>query len=227
MAHVKTASVMSRPLAHLTTPSAVPRPNPGYRAAKRMIDVCVASAMLVSAALPMLVIALLVKLEDRSSPVFYRQMRTGLGGRRFALLKFRTMVADADAAKEALRELSVVAWPDFRLHNDPRVTRIGRFLRKTSLDELPQLINVVRGEMSLVGPRPTSFDASTYQRWHTARLDFRPGMTGPWQVWGRSTLDFEERCRLEISFFRQPSLLREFRLLLATVLVVFKRTGAA
>jgi lipopolysaccharide/colanic/teichoic acid biosynthesis glycosyltransferase len=100
-------------------------------------------------------------------------------------------------------------------------------LRKSSLDELPQLFNVIRGDMSLVGPRPTSFAASTYELWETARLDFRPGITGPWQVWGRTSMDFEERCRLEIRFFRRPSLWKELWLLLATVRIVVRRTGVA
>jgi lipopolysaccharide/colanic/teichoic acid biosynthesis glycosyltransferase len=137
------------------------------------------------------------------------------------------MVSNADELKEELRHLSEVPWPDFRLSDDPRVTRIGRFLRKTSLDELPQFINVLKGDMTLVGPRPTSFEASTYDIWQTGRLDFRPGLTGPWQVWGRDSMDFEERCRLEITFFRRPSLWRDLGLLLATVRVVFKRTGTA
>ena len=157
----------------------------------------------------------------------FRQQRAGLGGRPFALLKFRTMVRNADELKEQLRQLSLVPWPDFRLENDPRVTRLGRFLRKTSLDELPQLLNVVRGEMSLVGPRPTSFAMSTYDPWQTGRLDFRPGITGPWQVQGRRSMDFEERCRLEISFFRKPSLLREMALLAATTKSVLRRDGVA
>jgi lipopolysaccharide/colanic/teichoic acid biosynthesis glycosyltransferase len=136
-------------------------------------------------------------------------------------------VKNADELKEQLRDQSLVPWPDFRMVNDPRVTKIGRFLRKTSLDELPQLWNVLRGDMSLVGPRPTSFDHSTYDLWHTGRLDFRPGVTGPWQVWGRDSMDFEERCRLEIRFFRKPSILAELKLLVATVPVIFRRTGAA
>jgi lipopolysaccharide/colanic/teichoic acid biosynthesis glycosyltransferase len=120
-----------------------------------------------------------------------------------------------------------VPYPDFRLTNDPRVTRTGRLLRRTSLDELPQFLNVLLGDMSLVGPRPTSFDASTYEMWHSGRLEFRPGITGPWQVWGRTTMDFEQRCRLEIGFFRDPSILREIGLLFATVKSVLRRTGVA
>jgi lipopolysaccharide/colanic/teichoic acid biosynthesis glycosyltransferase len=198
-----------------------------YRVTKRVLDVVLAFVGLVAMAPIMGVIALTIKLSDRSAPVLFRQPRTGLGGRRFDVLKFRTMVPNAEALKEQLRERSSVAWPDFRLENDPRTTRVGAFLRKTSLDELPQLVNVLRGQMSLVGPRPTSFDVSTYTLWHTGRLEFRPGLTGPWQVWGRDSMDFDERCRLDIVFFRRPSIWAEIGLLFKTVIVMFRRTGAA
>jgi lipopolysaccharide/colanic/teichoic acid biosynthesis glycosyltransferase len=204
-----------------------PQAGPLYWFSKRLLDVLASCLALLILGLPMLVIALLVKLDDHRGPVFFKQPRTGLGGRRFNLLKYRTMVANAEELKEQLRDRSEVPWPDFRLKDDPRVTSIGRFLRKTSLDELPQFINVLKGDMTLVGPRPTSFEAGTYQTWQTARLDFRPGLTGPWQIWGRDSMDFEERCRLEISFFRRPSLWHDLRLLLATVRAVFKRTGVA
>jgi lipopolysaccharide/colanic/teichoic acid biosynthesis glycosyltransferase len=199
----------------------------GYWIAKRMLDLTVSLSALLVFVIPMLVIALLVKLDDRSAPILFGQKRCGAGGRRFNLYKFRTMVENADELKEQLRERSVVAWPDFRVHDDPRTTRIGRFLRKTSLDELPQLINVLKGDMSLVGPRPTSFDVATYRLWQTGRLDFRPGITGPWQVLGRDSMNFEERCRLEIAFFRKPSMLAELKLLLATLPVLWRRTGTA
>lgn len=175
----------------------------------------------------MLVIAVAVKLDDRSAPVIFRQPRAGLAGIPFQVLKFRTMVAGADAIKESLRVQSSVAWPDFRLEKDPRVTRMGRFLRTTSLDELPQLVNVLRGDMSLVGPRPTSFAAGTYELWQTERLGFRPGLTGPWQVGGRRSMAFDERCRLEITFFRNRSVAADVRILLKTVSAVLRRTGVA
>jgi lipopolysaccharide/colanic/teichoic acid biosynthesis glycosyltransferase len=203
------------------------RPSIGYRLFKRLIDVTGSSLALLLLGPVMLAVAIATWLQDPRAPVLFRQERTGLGGRPFALLKFRTMVRDADALKEELRHLSLVPWPDFRLEDDPRVTRLGRFLRRTSLDELPQLLNVVRGEMSLVGPRPTSFAMDTYDPWQTGRLDFRPGITGPWQVHGRTSMDFEERCRLEISFFRKPSLRRELALLVSTASAVFRRTGVA
>jgi lipopolysaccharide/colanic/teichoic acid biosynthesis glycosyltransferase len=202
-------------------------PPAGYWIMKRAIDIAVSALALAVLAIPMLVIALIIKAGDISAPVSFRQKRCGAGGRRFDLYKFRTMVKNADELKEQLRAQSVVAWPDFRVYDDPRTTRIGRFLRRTSLDELPQLINVLKGDMSLVGPRPTSFDVSTYQLWHTGRLEFRPGITGPWQVLGRDSMDFDERCRLEISFFRHPSIGAELRLLMATVPLVVRRTGTA
>ena len=198
-----------------------------YAIEKAALDMLLAALALLVLAPVLVVIALAVWLEDPHAPVFFRQRRCGRGARPFELLKFRTMVRDAEALKESLRERSVVAWPDFRLPNDPRVTRLGRFLRRSSLDELPQLVNVLRGEMSLVGPRPTSFDASTYELWQTGRLDFRPGITGPWQVHGRNQLDFTERCRLEISFFRRRSLSRELWLLLRTIPCVLRQTGVA
>ena len=194
---------------------------------KRAVDVILGGALLI-VALPLLAaVAIAVKLEHRAAPIFFKQPRAGRGGRPFTIRKFRTMVPDADSLKEELRARSEVAWPDFRLRDDPRVTRLGRFLRRSSIDELPQLFNVLAGEMSLVGPRPTSFGASTYDPWQTERLEFTPGLTGPWQVDGRGSLDFPDRCRLEISFFRRATLRAELGLLLRTAIVVLRRTGIA
>ena len=191
------------------------------------MDVVLAGAGLVVLAPMIAAVALVVKLEEPSAPALFRQERCGRGGRHFRLLKFRSMVPNASAMRERLREMSTVPWPDFRLQNDPRVTRVGRVLRRTSLDELPQLWNVLRGEMSLIGPRPTSFHEDTYALWQTERLDFRPGITGPWQVLGRDSMDFIERCRLEISFFRRPSLGSDLKMLARTIAVVARRTGVA
>jgi lipopolysaccharide/colanic/teichoic acid biosynthesis glycosyltransferase len=200
---------------------------PAYRAVKRALDIALSAAALIALAPVMALIAFLLKLADPSAPVFFVQRRCGRHGRPFRLIKFRSMVPDADRMKESLRSCSAVSWPDFRLPDDPRVTRIGRTLRRTGLDELPQLVHVLSGQMSLVGPRPTSFDVTTYDLWHTERLQFRPGITGPWQVHGRTTLDFAERCRLEISFFRRASLWSELRVLAATLPTVIRRTGVA
>jgi lipopolysaccharide/colanic/teichoic acid biosynthesis glycosyltransferase len=198
-----------------------------YKAPKRLID-CVGAAVALVVLLPLFAaITLAIWLSDPGAPVVFRQRRCGAGGHEFRLLKFRTMVRNADELKESLRARSSVSWPDFNLADDPRVTRLGRFLRRTSLDELPQLVNVLRGDMSLVGPRPTSFGACTYELWQTERLEFRPGITGPWQVWGRNRMEFADRCRLEITFFRKTSLPRELWLLVLTFLTVLRRTGAA
>jgi lipopolysaccharide/colanic/teichoic acid biosynthesis glycosyltransferase len=199
----------------------------GYWTVKRALDVVVSAVALLVLFIPLLIIALTVWLDDPSAPILFKQRRCGLGGRNIRLLKFRTMVKNADELKERLRDQSLVPWPDFRMVNDPRVTKVGRFLRKTSLDELPQFVNVLRGDMSLVGPRPTSFAATTYDLWQTGRLDYRPGITGPWQVHGRDEMDFEERCRLEITFFRKHSILSEVGLMFATVPALFRRPGAA
>ena len=202
-------------------------PNRAYAVVKRGMDVVIATIALVVLTPLLALVALAVKLECRSAPILFQQTRCGRLGRRFRMRKFRTMTPGAQQLKESLRARSTVAWPDFRLENDPRVTRLGRYLRKTSIDELPQLWSVLRGDMSLVGPRPTSFDSDTYALWQTERLDFAPGLTGPWQVMGRDTMDFTERCRLEISFFRRPSLWRELGILFRTVPVVIRRTGVA
>jgi lipopolysaccharide/colanic/teichoic acid biosynthesis glycosyltransferase len=210
-----------------TRPAAPIPTRPRRRPAKRCLDI-VLSAVALTVALPvLLVVAALVKLEYRDAPVLFRQRRAGRNGRPFTIVKFRTMVPDAEQRKAELVARSEVAWPDFRLHDDPRVTRLGRFLRRTSIDELPQLVNVLRGEMSLVGPRPTSFTPATYTLWQSERLEFTPGLTGPWQVHGRTSMDFTERCRTEIAFFREASLRRELVLLVRTVGVVARRTGAA
>ena len=115
--------------------------------------------------------------------------------------------------------------PDFKIPDDPRITTVGRFLRKTSLDELPQILNVVRGDMSLVGPRPTSFSSTTYSLWHTERLEVPPGITGLWQVCGRNSTTFDERLRLDIDYIRNMSLALDFKILMWTLVSVVKRSG--
>jgi lipopolysaccharide/colanic/teichoic acid biosynthesis glycosyltransferase len=196
-----------------------------YESWKRALDVA-----LTLLALPLLVpvigvCALAVWLTD-GSPVLFTQLRTGRGGQRFRMIKFRTMVRNAEALKKDLAHLNALGGPDFKIIDDPRVTRLGRFLRRTSLDELPQVWNVLRGDMSLVGPRPTSFEASTYDLWHTERLELAPGLTGLWQVKGRSDLDFDERVRLDIQYVRQRGLGLDLRILVWTVLAVFRGSGA-
>ncbi len=171
------------------------------------------------------ILALAVRL-DTPGPIIFRQQRTGRHGRRFGMYKFRTMVRNAEELKPTLAHLNILPPPDFKIIDDPRITRVGAFLRKTSLDELPQLLNVLRGEMSLVGPRPTSFAASTYSLWHTARLEVAPGITGLWQITGRNQTTFDERLRLDIAYVRRMSLWFDLRILVGTVIPILKRSGA-
>ena len=142
------------------------------------------------------------------------------------MYKFRTMVRDAEELKASLMHLNILPPPDFKIIDDPRITRVGRFLRKTSLDELPQVFNVLRGQMSLVGPRPTSFAASTYDLWHTERLEAIPGITGLWQVKERNAATFDERLRLDAEYLHRMSLGLDLKIIWWTVVAVFKRSGA-
>jgi len=172
------------------------------------------------------IIALIIRVTSPGAPVIFTQLRTGKGGRRFNMYKFRTMVPNAEELKAKYAHLNELQWPDFKITNDPRITTVGNFLRKTSLDELPQLFNVLRGEMSLVGPRPTSFGPETYKLWHTHRLDVMPGLTGLWQIFGRAQLEFDDRLRLDIAYIERAGLWLDINILIQTVLAVFQRRGA-
>jgi lipopolysaccharide/colanic/teichoic acid biosynthesis glycosyltransferase len=196
-----------------------------YDYAKRVMDVT-----LIGLSLPLffpvfLLVSLLIKLESPDGPIFFTQERTGKHGKRFKMYKFRSMVPNAEQLKLQLAHLNELKWPDFKISNDPRVTRIGNILRKTSLDELPQLLNILKGEMSLVGPRPTSFSADTYDLWQTARLDVIPGLTGLWQIIGRGETEFYERLRLDIAYIKHRSLWLDVQILFRTVWVVFSQRG--
>jgi lipopolysaccharide/colanic/teichoic acid biosynthesis glycosyltransferase len=201
-------------------------PSRWYPIAKRAFDLAVCLLLLLVVLPLLLLCALAIFLESPTGPLLIAQTRTGRDGVPFRMLKFRTMVPNAEELKPALAHLNELPWPDFKITNDPRITRVGRFLRQTSLDELPQLINVARGEMSLVGPRPTSFAPSTYRFWHTSRLEVTPGITGLWQIKGRNKTDFNERLRLDIEYIRNRSLALDLKILLRTVPVVLRRSGA-
>src|SRR5690606_10488413 len=150
-----------------------------------------------------LICALLIKIESPGGPVMFTQLRTGSHGRRLRMYKFRTVGPNAEEMKKQRMHLNELQWPDFKNTNEPRITRVGRLLSKTSHDEPPQLINVLRGDMSLVGPRPTSFAATTYQLWQTQRLSVQPGLTGLWQIHGRAQTEFDERLRLDIAYIQR------------------------
>ena len=174
----------------------------------------------------MALIALFIKLDDPHGPVMFVQERTGQAGKTLRMHKFRTMVPNAEAMKWELRHLNELEWPDFKITNDPRITRPGKLLRKTSLDELPQLWDVLRGALSLVGPRPTDFMADTYRLWQTERLDVKPGITGLWQIYGRGLSEWDDRSRLDIAYVQRRCLWLDIQILFRTVPAVLAQRGA-
>lgn len=196
-----------------------------YLVWKRASDIAVCLAAM-PVVLPVFAACCLAVRIDSRGPIFFFQWRTGLAGRRFRMFKLRTMVQDAESIKTQLQHLNQLRYPDFKIANDPRITRVGRFLRRSSLDELPQIFNVLRGEMSLVGPRPTSFAATTYSLWHTERLATKPGLTGLWQIMGRNELQFDQRVRLDIAYCRRRSVLLDLEILVRTVSAVLSARGA-
>jgi lipopolysaccharide/colanic/teichoic acid biosynthesis glycosyltransferase len=197
----------------------------GYLRLKRVLDFCGCLCLLPLAIPIMAVCAIAIWIEDPGSVLFY-QLRTGKFGRRFTMYKFRTMKKNAEDLKRQYSHLNQLSWPDFKIAKDPRVTRVGTFLRKTSLDELPQILNVLRGDMSFVGPRPTSFDVDTYSLRQTERLEVVPGITGLWQINGRSDLDFDERLKLDLEYIENQSLWMDFGILIGTVKAVVRPRGA-
>jgi lipopolysaccharide/colanic/teichoic acid biosynthesis glycosyltransferase len=202
--------------------------------ARRLLDVLVASTILVVLSPLLAAIALAIRLESRG-PVIFRQRRLGQGRRPFTVLKFRTMRNEADAAPHREYVHSLIDSPAaaergqlYKLSVDNRITRVGRFLRSWSLDELPQLVNVLRGEMALVGPRPViPYEVERYPERYLPRFTVKPGLTGLWQVSGRNERTYEEMVRFDIEYARQASLLLDLRILAKTVLVVFGRQGVA
>jgi lipopolysaccharide/colanic/teichoic acid biosynthesis glycosyltransferase len=196
------------------------------RGGKRVLDVLVALLALPFALPVVAVAALLIKL-DSPGPVFHRAIRVGRGGRKFAFLKLRSMQQDAEELRGLLLHLNQAQGPAFKLHNDPRVTRVGKLLRKTSLDELPQLWHVLKGDMSLVGPRPPfPEEVEKYEPWMLKRLSVRPGLTCLWQIRGRSDLSFEEWMRLDIEYVDRCSFLLDVKILVLTVPAVLSARGA-
>ncbi|MDD3322981.1 MAG: sugar transferase [Paludibacter sp.] len=192
---------------------------------KDVFDLIFSIIILISLTPFLLIIALLIKLED-NGPVLYKQERIGLNGRRFVFFKFRSMIVNAEAIQEQLMDKNEVDGPVFKIENDPRITKIGKFLRKTSLDELPQFYNVLKGDMSVVGPRPPLLrEVQQYDRSQLRRLSMKPGITCIWQVAGRNTVSFEEWMRMDLVYIDNWSLWLDFKIALATVVVIFKANG--
>jgi lipopolysaccharide/colanic/teichoic acid biosynthesis glycosyltransferase len=214
-----------QPVAEGGTPAVLFEARPLGCHLRRVSDL-IALAVVAPLVVPLVaLLAIAVKL-DSPGPAVIRIKRLGRDGRPFDLFKLRSMTRDADRMKEELKHLNTLPWPDFKIVEDPRVTRVGRLLRRYSLDELPQLYNVLRGEMTLVGPRPCSVALADYDLWQSERLDVTPGLVGRWQAEGRGSVDFAERCRLDIRQVRSRSIRVNLALLLATLRSVFASRGA-
>ncbi|QGG58869.1 sugar transferase [Paenibacillus sp. B01] len=192
-----------------------------YEGMKRAVDVGCSLIGLVLLSPVFVLIGLLIKLEDPKGSVFFYQTRVGKDGKPFRMFKFRSMVSNAEERLKELLAQNEVQGAMFKMKNDPRITRVGRFIRKTSIDELPQLVNVLQGSMSLVGPRPPlPREVAEYTPYDRQRLDVTPGCTGLWQVSGRSSLTFEQMVELDLQYVRERSLGMDARILLRTVRVL-------
>ncbi|ETT71785.1 sugar transferase [Bacillus mycoides] len=193
----------------------------GYILAKRCIDFVGALCGLIVLSPVFFIIAILIKYEDPNGPVFFKQIRMGKNGRKFYMYKFRSMVTDAEKRLEDLLHQNEVSGAMFKMKDDPRVTNIGKFIRRTSIDELPQLINVLKGEMSLVGPRPPlPREVQEYTNYDRQRLMVKPGCTGIWQISGRSSLSFAEMVELDIEYIINRNLILDLKIIIKTVKVM-------
>jgi exopolysaccharide biosynthesis polyprenyl glycosylphosphotransferase len=208
-------------------PGAERRESPVYLLVKRVMDVGVAALMLLVFAPLFLVIAAAIKI-DSPGPVFFRQTRIGKRGNPFSFFKFRSMIKDAERHKQSLKDLNEAEEPLFKIERDPRVTSVGRILRKTSLDELPQMINVLRGDMSLVGPRPhLPEEVECYGEWQKERLAVQPGITCLWQATNRKSTQFNEWIRSDVEYVRNRSLGMDLKILAKTVAIVLSLKEAS
>lgn len=197
-----------------------------YEKIKRLFDICLSSAALVVLSPLLLVIAILIYLEDKG-PVIYSQTRIGKDGRAFKLYKFRSMCVDADEKLKDLQELNERDGPVFKIKNDPRVTKVGKFIRKTCIDELPQLVNIIKGDMSIVGPRPPlPNEVEQYNSYQKQRLLVVPGLTCYWQIQKGEETTFDEWVELDLKYIKERSILLDFRLILLTFKVILSGKGA-
>jgi len=186
----------------------------------------VVTVLLLPIVLPaILLAAAAIKLSDRKAPAFFSQTRYGLNGKPFKIYKLRTMVPNAEALKKDLLEMSSDKGQGFKIEHDPRITKIGAALRKSYFDELPQFLNVLQGDMSVVGPRANSYHPSTYEPWQLKRLQVKPGLTGDWQVTRAKSYDFNERCKIDVAYVDQKTILGDIVLIFKTAKVVLVRNG--
>ncbi|MCR6513740.1 MAG: sugar transferase [Clostridium chrysemydis] len=198
-----------------------------YEIFKRFIDIFASLVGLIILSPVLLIVSLFIKLESKG-PVIFSQVRVGKNLSEFKMYKFRSMVVNAEELKNKLKEQNEMSGPMFKMKDDPRVTRIGRFIRKTSIDELPQLINVLKGDMSLVGPRPSlPKEVKEFEPWMLERFSVKPGLTCFWQVSGRNNIDFEDWMKLDIKYVRERSTLVDIKLVFKTFFVLFGDENAS
>ena len=203
------------------------RSNILYEVIKRIIDVVASFTGLILLSPLILIVSILIKLESKGEVIF-KQKRVGLNGKEFYMYKFRSMVINAEELKEQLESQNEMSGPMFKIKDDPRITKVGKFIRKTSIDELPQLINVIKGDMSLVGPRPSlPKEVKKFEQWMMERLEVKPGLTCIWQVSGRNNIDFEDWMKLDIKYVRERSFKLDIKLILKTVLVLLGDKNAS
>nr|WP_238159024.1 sugar transferase [Priestia megaterium] len=198
-----------------------------FQFAKRTLDIVLTIVGLLLLSIVFLIISIAIKIEDPKGPVLFSQKRIGKDGKEFNMYKFRSMVTDAEAKLQELLKHNETSGAMFKMKNDPRVTKVGRFIRKTSIDELPQLFNVLKGDMSLVGPRPPlPREVAEYNEYHKQRLLVTPGCTGMWQVGGRSNIGFEEMVELDLYYITNQSNLLDCKIILKTFKVLFGSNDA-
>lgn len=190
----------------------------GFLIIKRLIDVILSLVAMIIASPIMLVVAVMIKIEDYRSPVIFAQERVGVNGVTFKMYKFRSMYTDAEERLKELQHLNEQTGPVFKIKNDPRITKVGRFIRKTSLDELPQFLNVLKGDMSIVGPRPAlPREVAQYNEYQMQRLLVKPGITCIWQVSGRNHINFEQWVDMDIEYIKSRNLILDLKLILLTI----------
>ena len=198
-----------------------------YRCIKRIFDFAASLIAVVIFSPVFLIIAIAIKINDPAGPVFYTQTRVGKGGKPFKMFKFRSMVTNADELLEKLRDQNEVEGAMFKMKEDPRITKVGKFIRKYSLDELPQLLNVVGGSMSIVGPRPPlPYEVKAYTDYDRQRLMVTPGATGMWQVGGRNALSFDQMVELDLTYINERSVWLDLKIMFETVKVMIKPNAA-
>lgn len=192
-----------------------------YSFFKRLTDIIGSLIGLIVLSPVLIIVGFLIKVESKG-PIFFSQKRVGFNGKEFKMYKFRSMVVNAEEIKEKLKEKNEMSGPMFKIKDDPRITRVGKFIRKTSIDELPQLINVLKGDMTLVGPRPSlPNEVKEFEEWMLRRLDVKPGLTCYWQVMGRNSIDFENWMKLDVKYVEERNFLLDTKLIFKTFFVLF------